>query len=53
MLTDFSIPFVVDTNLVRGLDYYDHLVFEFMSSSAGTLIVRESSTVPPLGYFIY
>lgn len=33
VLKDNKIDFEVDTNLVRGLDYYDDLVFEFVSDS--------------------
>jgi histidyl-tRNA synthetase len=34
-LTDMEIPFEVDANLVRGLDYYNHTAFEIMSVSEG------------------
>lgn len=34
-LIDLEIPFVVDPNLVRGLDYYNHTAFEIMSDSEG------------------
>ena len=34
-LTDLDIPFVVDPNLVRGLDYYNHTAFEIMSDAEG------------------
>ncbi|MGM9986784.1 MAG: histidine--tRNA ligase [Bacillaceae bacterium] len=34
-LTLMNIPFVVDSNLVRGLDYYNHTVFEIMSEAEG------------------
>nr|WP_295969640.1 histidine--tRNA ligase [uncultured Bacillus sp.] len=34
-LTDLNIPFVVDPNLVRGLDYYNHTAFEIMSDAEG------------------
>ncbi|MGM8364678.1 histidine--tRNA ligase [Virgibacillus sp. W0181] len=30
-----DIPYVVDENLVRGLDYYNHTAFEIMSESEG------------------
>ena len=33
LLTEFDIPFQVDDHLVRGLDYYDNIVFEFGSST--------------------
>lgn len=31
LLDDLEIDYVVDTNLVRGLDYYNHTVFEIIS----------------------
>lgn len=34
-LTALSIPFEVDANLVRGLDYYNHTAFEIMSDAEG------------------
>lgn len=34
-LDDAGIAYVVDANLVRGLDYYNHTAFEIMSSAAG------------------
>ncbi|KAB2495613.1 histidine--tRNA ligase [Priestia endophytica] len=34
-LTDLHIPFEVDANLVRGLDYYNHTAFEVMSEAEG------------------
>lgn len=34
-LTDLDIPFEVDSNLVRGLDYYNHTAFEIMSAAEG------------------
>lgn len=34
-LTDAGIDFVIDANLVRGLDYYNHTAFEIMSTSDG------------------
>lgn len=34
-LDDADIPYVVDANLVRGLDYYNHTAFEIMSTSSG------------------
>lgn len=34
-LARLNIPFKVDDQLVRGLDYYNHVVFEFVSSSLG------------------
>lgn len=34
-LTDLQISFEVDSNLVRGLDYYNHTAFEIMSDAEG------------------
>jgi histidyl-tRNA synthetase len=34
-LSDMQIPYEVDANLVRGLDYYNHTAFEIMSVSEG------------------
>jgi histidyl-tRNA synthetase len=34
-LDDAGIAYVVDANLVRGLDYYNHTAFEIMSTSEG------------------
>ncbi len=34
-LQDLDIEFVVDPNLVRGLDYYTHTAFEIMSDAEG------------------
>ncbi len=34
-LKDLDIPFEVDSNLVRGLDYYNHTAFEIMSDAEG------------------
>ena len=35
-LTAMGIPFVVNPRLVRGLDYYRHTVFEFITESLGS-----------------
>ncbi|MGT2832970.1 histidine--tRNA ligase [Streptococcus halotolerans] len=32
MLEDLNIPYVIDTNMVRGLDYYNHTIFEFITT---------------------
>jgi histidyl-tRNA synthetase len=34
-LSQLAIPFEVDANLVRGLDYYNHTAFEIMSDAEG------------------
>lgn len=31
LLEKLNIPYVIDTNMVRGLDYYNHTIFEFMT----------------------
>lgn len=35
MLDELGIAYVVDTNMVRGLDYYNHTIFEIMSDAPG------------------
>jgi histidyl-tRNA synthetase len=35
LLNGLNIPFILDASLVRGLDYYEHTVFEFKSSLLG------------------
>ncbi|CCP23856.1 histidine--tRNA ligase [Mycoplasmopsis cynos] len=55
-LDDLGIPFIVSNDLVRGLDYYDEIVFEFVydtnnKSSQSTIIGggRYSSLISDLG----
>ncbi|MFS1664230.1 histidine--tRNA ligase [Streptococcus sp. zg-JUN1979] len=36
MLDLLEIPYVIDTNMVRGLDYYNHTIFEFITTVDGT-----------------
>ncbi|WP_295504565.1 histidine--tRNA ligase [uncultured Streptococcus sp.] len=36
MLETLQIPFVINTNMVRGLDYYNHTIFEFTTEVAGS-----------------
>lgn len=31
MLETLGIPYLIDTNMVRGLDYYNHTIFEFIT----------------------
>lgn len=31
MLELLQVPYVIDTNMVRGLDYYNHTIFEFIT----------------------
>ena len=32
LLDSLNIPYVIDTNMVRGLDYYNHTIFEFITN---------------------
>lgn len=32
MLDSLDIPYIIDPNMVRGLDYYNHTIFEFMTT---------------------
>lgn len=32
MFDSLNIPYVIDTNMVRGLDYYNHTIFEFITT---------------------
>jgi histidyl-tRNA synthetase len=34
-LASFGVPFVTNPNIVRGLDYYNHTAFEFVTSALG------------------
>ncbi|MGT2715245.1 histidine--tRNA ligase [Streptococcus respiraculi] len=36
MLEALSIDYVIDTNMVRGLDYYNHTIFEFITEVSGS-----------------
>ncbi|EGJ36674.1 histidine--tRNA ligase [Streptococcus sanguinis] len=36
MLEILQIPYVINTNMVRGLDYYNHTIFEFTTEVAGS-----------------
>jgi len=35
LLKDLEVPFKINTNLVRGLDYYNGMIFEIISNSIG------------------
>ncbi|EOT26454.1 histidine--tRNA ligase [Enterococcus saccharolyticus] len=35
MLDALNVPYEIDTNMVRGLDYYTHTIFEIMSDAKG------------------
>ncbi|GGE23500.1 histidine--tRNA ligase [Streptococcus himalayensis] len=36
MLDSLGIAYVIDTNMVRGLDYYNHTIFEFITEVSGS-----------------
>ena len=36
MLESLGVPYVINTNMVRGLDYYNHTIFEFTTDVAGS-----------------
>ena len=36
LLEQLNIPYVINTNMVRGLDYYNHTIFEFITDVAGS-----------------
>lgn len=36
VLTQMEIPFIIDSKIVRGLDYYTRTVFEFLSEDLGS-----------------
>lgn len=36
MLETLKIDYVIDTNMVRGLDYYNHTIFEFITEVSGS-----------------
>ncbi len=61
LLTELSIPFEVDTGIVRGLDYYTKTVFEFVNSEGFTLCgggrydgliheIDEKQDIPSVGF---
>ena len=33
MLDALAVPYEIDSNMVRGLDYYTHTIFEIMSDA--------------------
>lgn len=61
LLNDMNIPFVVDTGIVRGLDYYTKTVFEFVNGEGFTLCgggrydnliyeIDEKQDIPAVGF---
>ena len=35
MLENLGVDYIIDTNMVRGLDYYNHTIFEFITEIEG------------------
>ncbi len=63
LLTALSIPYEIDTTIVRGLDYYTKTVFEFVNSEGFTLCgggrydglvheIDEKQDIPSVGFGI-
>lgn len=63
LLTSLGIPFEIDTNIVRGLDYYTKTVFEFVNEEGFTLCgggrydglvheIDEKQDIPSVGFGI-
>lgn len=61
LLTDLGIPYVIDTGIVRGLDYYTKTVFEFVNEEGFTLCgggrydnliheIDEKQDIPSVGF---
>ncbi|MCC8066286.1 MAG: histidine--tRNA ligase, partial [Clostridiales bacterium] len=61
LLKELSIPFEIDTGIVRGLDYYTKTVFEFVNSDGFTLCgggrydgliheIDEKQDIPSVGF---
>lgn len=61
MLTELEIPFEIDTEIVRGLDYYSKTVFEFVNQDGFTLCgggrydgliheIDEKQDIPSVGF---
>ena len=36
MLENLGVDYIIDTNMVRGLDYYNHTIFEFITEIEGS-----------------
>lgn len=63
LLTELSIPYEIDTGIVRGLDYYTRTVFEFVNEEGFTLCgggrydkliheIDEKQDIPAVGFGI-
>lgn len=61
LLNELEIPYVIDTGIVRGLDYYTKTVFEFVNSEGFTLCgggrydgliheIDEKQDIPSVGF---
>lgn len=61
LLTALNIPYVIDTGIVRGLDYYTKTVFEFVNAEGFTLCgggrydklvneIDEKQDIPAVGF---
>lgn len=61
LLTQLEIPYVIDTSIVRGLDYYTKTVFEFVNEDGFTLCgggrydklineIEEKQDIPSVGF---
>lgn len=61
LLTTLNIPYEIDTNIVRGLDYYTKTVFEFVNEDGFTLCgggrydglvheIDEKQDIPSVGF---
>ncbi len=61
LLTELTIPFEIDTGIVRGLDYYTKTVFEFVNEEGFTLCgggrydnlvheIDEKQDIPSVGF---
>lgn len=61
LLTSLDIPYEIDTNIVRGLDYYTKTVFEFVNEDGFTLCgggrydglvheIDEKQDIPSVGF---
>ena len=38
MLENLGVDYIIDTNMVRGLDYYNHTIFEFITEIEGNAL---------------
>ena len=38
MLENLGVAYIIDTNMVRGLDYYNHTIFEFITEIEGNAL---------------